>query len=44
MPECKIIVDKMLGQDAVREIKNVPLSNITINRCIYDMTHDAEEV
>jgi hypothetical protein len=31
MPACKIIVDKMLGQDAVREIENVSLSNSTIN-------------
>jgi hypothetical protein len=35
---------KMLGQDAVREIENVPLSNSTTNRCIDDMSHDAEDV
>jgi hypothetical protein len=44
MPEFKIIMDKMLGQDAVPETENVPLSNSTINRRIYDMTHDAEKV
>ncbi|XP_055510562.1 zinc finger BED domain-containing protein 5-like [Leucoraja erinacea] len=44
MPACKIIVGKMLGQDAVREIENVPLSNSTISQCIDDMSHDAEEV
>jgi cobalamin biosynthesis Co2+ chelatase CbiK len=35
---------KMLRQDAVREIKNVPLSNSTTNRRIDDMSHNAEEV
>jgi hypothetical protein len=34
----------MPGQDAVREIKNSPLSNSTINRCINDMSHDDEEI
>jgi hypothetical protein len=43
MPECKITVGKMLGQDAVRETENVPLSNSTINRRMNDMLHDAEE-
>jgi hypothetical protein len=44
MPACKIIVGKMLGQDAVREIKNVPLSNSMANSRTDDMSHDAEEV
>jgi hypothetical protein len=44
MPACKIIVGKILGQDVVREIENVPLSNSTINRRIDDLSHDAEEV
>ncbi|XP_072909831.1 zinc finger BED domain-containing protein 5-like isoform X6 [Hemitrygon akajei] len=44
MPACKIIVGKMLGQDAVREIEKVSLSNSTIGRRIGDMSHDAEEV
>jgi hypothetical protein len=44
MPVCKIIVGKMLGQDVVREIENVPLSNGTINRCADDILHYAEEV
>jgi hypothetical protein len=37
MLACKIIVGKMLGQDAVRENGNVPLLNSTINKCIDDM-------
>jgi hypothetical protein len=37
MPARKIIVGKMLGKDAVREIENVPLSNTTINRLIDDL-------
>jgi hypothetical protein len=41
MPACKIIVSKILGQEAVREIENVPLSNSTINRCIDDTSYDA---
>jgi hypothetical protein len=44
IPACKIVVDKMLGQDAEREIENVPFSNSTINRCTADMSHDAEEI
>jgi hypothetical protein len=44
MPACKIIVSKMLRQDAVGEIEKIPLSNSTIRRHIYDMSHDAEEV
>jgi cobalamin biosynthesis Co2+ chelatase CbiK len=44
MPVCKIIVDKVLAQNAVREIENVPLLNSTINRRIDDMSHDAEDV
>jgi hypothetical protein len=43
MQECKILMGKMLGQAAVWEIENVPLSNSTINRCIGDMLHVAEE-
>jgi hypothetical protein len=35
---------KMLGQNAVTEIENVPLSNSTINRLIDDMSHYAEKV
>jgi hypothetical protein len=38
MPACKIIVSKMLGQEAVREIEKVPLSNSTISRRIDDVT------
>jgi hypothetical protein len=41
-PACNIIVGKMLGRDAVREIENVPLSNSIINRPINDMSNDAE--
>jgi hypothetical protein len=44
MQASKIIVDKMLGQDSVREIENVPFSNNTINRRTDDMSHDAVEV
>jgi cobalamin biosynthesis Co2+ chelatase CbiK len=44
MPAYKIMVDQMLGQDTVREIENIPLSNSTINRRINDISHDAEEV
>jgi hypothetical protein len=44
MPACKIIVGKMLGQDAVREIENVPLSNSTTKRRSDGKSHDAEEL
>jgi hypothetical protein len=44
MLACNIIVGKMLGQDAVQEIENVPLSNTTINRRTEDMSQDAEKV
>ncbi|XP_068115889.1 zinc finger BED domain-containing protein 5-like [Hyperolius riggenbachi] len=44
MPACKIIVSKMLGEDAAREIEKVPLSDSTISRRIDDMSRDAEEV
>ena len=44
LPACKIIVGKMLGQNAVQEIENVPLSDSTISRRIDDMAHDIEEV
>jgi hypothetical protein len=37
MPASTIIVGKILEQDAVRKIENVPLSNSTINRHIDDM-------
>jgi hypothetical protein len=43
MPACKIIVSKMLGQDAVREIEKVLLSNSTISQRSDDMSHDADE-
>jgi hypothetical protein len=44
MLACKIIVGKIMGQDAVRETENVPLTNSTINKHIEDMPRDAEEV
>jgi hypothetical protein len=44
MRACKIIEGKILGQDAVREIENVPFSNSTINICVKDMTHDPNDV
>jgi hypothetical protein len=34
----------MLGQDAVWEIENVPLSNNKTNRCNNDVSHNAEDV
>jgi hypothetical protein len=37
-------VGKMLGQDEVRGIEHLPLSNSTINRRTDDMSHDTEEV
>lgn len=39
---CKIIVNKMLGPGTLKEIAQVPLSNNTIARCIYDMSVDIE--
>ena len=42
IPVCKIMINKMLKQDA-REIEKVPLSN-SINQCIDDKSHDMEEV
>jgi hypothetical protein len=44
MSACKIIVGKMLGQDAVRKNENIPHSNSMKNRPIGDMSDDAEEV
>jgi hypothetical protein len=44
MPARKIIMRKMLGQDAVREIENVPHSNSTISRHTDDISHDAEDI
>jgi hypothetical protein len=44
VPACKIIVSKMLGQDAVRESRKNALSNSMINRRVDDMSQDAEEV
>jgi hypothetical protein len=44
MPALKMIVGKMLVQDAVREIENVPLTKSMINRHIDDMSHDGQEV
>jgi hypothetical protein len=41
MPACKIIVSKVLAQNAVQEMEKVLLSN---SSCIYDMSHDAEKV
>jgi hypothetical protein len=43
MPTCKIIEDKMLGQDAEREIDYVSLPNSRIYGHIDDMPHGAEE-
>jgi predicted CoA-binding protein len=42
----KMIVGKMLGQNAVREIENAPLSIGMINtrRRINNMSHDVEEM
>jgi hypothetical protein len=37
-------VAKMLQQASGRQSEGAPLSNRTINRCIDDMLHDAEEV
>lgn len=44
MPACQILVGKMLGQNAVRAIENVPLSDNTLSRRTDDMSRDAEEV
>lgn len=44
MPACKIIVGKVLGEDAVREIENISLSNTVVSQRIRDMSRDAEEV
>lgn len=34
----------MLGQNAVQEIENVPVSNSTVKRRTDDMSHDATQV
>ena len=44
LPACKIIVGKMLGQNAVQEMEEVPLSDNAISRRIDYMAHDSEEV
>lgn len=43
MPACKIIVSKMFGEEFVRKIENIPLSNNTISRRISDMSYDVED-
>jgi hypothetical protein len=40
----KIVVRKTLGQDAVQEIENVPLSKSTVSRYTGELPHDAQEV
>jgi hypothetical protein len=44
MPACKILLSKMLQQEAAWEIGKFPLSNTAISWCIDDMSHDAAEV
>lgn len=44
MPACIAMVNKMLGPQAAKEIKKIPLSNSTIGRRINDMSADIEEV
>uniref|UniRef100_A0A0L8IF98 Uncharacterized protein n=1 Tax=Octopus bimaculoides TaxID=37653 RepID=A0A0L8IF98_OCTBM len=44
LPACKIIVSKMLEQNTLQEIENVPLSDTTGSRRIDDLSHDIEEV
>lgn len=42
MPACKIIVGKVLGEDAVREIERVPLSSKVISQHVKDMSVKSE--
>ena len=42
MPACKIIVNTMLGKEALCEVEKVPLSDNTISRRIHDMSEDTE--
>ena len=44
LPACKIIVNDMLGPDAVKEVSKIPLSDNTIARRIKDMSVDIEKV
>ena len=44
LPSSKIIVGKMVGQNAVQESEKVPRSDKTITRRFDDMAHEGEEV
>jgi hypothetical protein len=43
LPACQAIVKTMLGEEAEKEIKKIPLSNNTISRRITTMSEDIEE-
>ena len=42
LPACKIIFEKMIGSNAVKDIAKLPLSDNTIARRIEDMSVDIE--
>ena len=42
LPVCKIIVNEMLGADAVKEVAKLSLSDSTMARRIADMSVDIE--
>jgi hypothetical protein len=44
MPACKIKVRTMIGREADSETDEVPVSDNTNSRRVYDMSHDVEDV
>ena len=43
LPPCKMIVKRMLGNEAAKEISKVPLSNDTVHRRILEMSTNIEK-
>ncbi|XP_029656547.1 zinc finger BED domain-containing protein 5-like [Octopus sinensis] len=43
LPACKIIVSKILGEEATKQIDNIPLSNSTISRRLQDISENIEK-
>ena len=44
MPACKIIVKAMIGEEAVREISKVPVSDNAVSRRVDDMSRNISDI